>query len=135
MTRGPGISGSATESHARTAVPNATCEPQHARLERSSFTVVALMPVTLTAGKPPCFFMINFEVTGNPSPSKPTRFRLPLRFFWWVPKLTGTSAPIYLPQKKAKMILDVSHAIAFLGGGRRADLPLSRIHSQHFSNR
>jgi hypothetical protein len=61
-------------------VPNATCEPQHARLERSSFTVVALMPVTLTAGKPPRFFMINYEVTGNPKVSEPTRFRLPSRF-------------------------------------------------------
>ena len=51
---------------------------------------------------------------------QPKRFRtrpIPIArcvFFWWVPKLTGTSALIYLPRKKAKMILDVSHAIAFL---------------------
>jgi len=60
------------------------------------------------------FLATGAELTGNPSSSGPTGFRLPLRFFWWVPKLTGTSAPIYLPRKKAKMILDVSHAIAFL---------------------
>jgi hypothetical protein len=54
------------------------------------------------------------ELTGNPSSSEPTRFRLPLRFL-----LVGSEVDRHLSadlstSKKAKMILEVSHAIAFL---------------------
>ena len=77
-------------------------------------TVPQQTSVMLESEKLIMVFETGKELTGNPSSSGPTGFRLPLRFFWWVPELTGTSAPIYLPRKKAKMILDVSHAIAFL---------------------
>jgi hypothetical protein len=77
--------------------------------------------------------MIGGELTSNPSSSGPTRFRLPSRFFWWVPELTGTSASIYLPQKKAKMILEARHAIAFpFVTGAELTCPPARLHSQHF---
>jgi hypothetical protein len=50
------------------------------------------------------FLRLADELTGNPSSSEPTRFRLPLtlRFFVMGTELTGTSAPIYLPRKKPK---------------------------------
>jgi hypothetical protein len=54
------------------------------------------------------------ELTGNPSSSEPTRFRLPLRVL-----LVGSEVDRHLSadlstSEKAKLILEVSHAIGFL---------------------
>jgi hypothetical protein len=111
----PDTSASHTADGAQSAAHGATSKQQPRKHERSSSTAhdPAPQPQTYTAGKPRVFGRAG-ELTGNPSSSEPTRFRLPLRFL-----LVGSEVDRHLSadlstSKKAKMILDVSHAIAFL---------------------
>jgi len=120
--------GSSQESTSHTALR------QPATLGCSSVvTVPQQTSVMLESEKLIMVFETGKELTGNPSSSGPTRFRLPLRFL-----LVGSGVDLPLSadlstSKKGQNDLgcEPCHCVSFVMGSG-ADLPLSRIHSQHF---